>query len=878
MTAPLNPLTPTELKMLQGFLLQRSAKQLTLATSHAITQIAQDVELTSASLPLNIRRSMLLAASAMKQEQSARAMRISEELAELRVKPAMPESVGLLSIQEQELRIAAQKIDSKVKEILAGSTTAPHLGYSAFADRCAVVFETPKDEVNPIGSLMLARACTSVFRGLSDDPQVLAAFKPLLVERLAPAVTDVVLQCHRELIEKGVLQNWQPRVIDRETANSTIDKMIDRPPALPNPPNPLNPPLASNPAPSAKAAEMAPQASPKPLNSEYDRLVEAQKLAANSGEKLGQASLGNMPHPPDNISWLPTLQPVVEIERDAVAFAHSVNVLPYSRDSRHSYFGNARARLAASGMARGQLAAVDVVAALFDYVVDDKRMPESAKPLFWRLQQPSLALTLLDSAYLADEPRSLRRLIENFGAIVTAFPDDVSRGTELFRRLDTVVRAVEIVASSLQTRSAVMSRQVDLEFGKAANSITQLIDRIVRERQALEQTPDRRNRRDFGRRPTRAQEKSVTEKLQKLIADRFGTNQIPDSAREFISQVWMRHLRTSVLRDGEDSQQYKVSLQVVDDLLWSLDTAKRSKTRLANRIPPLIRLLTQGMREIGAKDEEYKPFFDELFLIHLRKMQGSKAVDTSLKESLGDAFLPIAVQKPDLPDLPTLTETTDLKQATAEAPLPELPELPKSVANSPIKFPPELLRQAGLLDKPKDLKDPKANAESRTDRIARLSKDFSVASPQIPTLGESAAIPAFLTNDAQKLSNPVTSNPISSNPIKATLTPNSADALQETGDDSVKLLDVLGNLNLTDYSADLKRRPLTFTQLSDAISVGSWVETVGRDGATHFAKVAWINHRRSVVLLVRSPDRKAQSLRMTDLQARVEERRFHLLG
>src|SRR5690606_9228916 len=69
--------------------------------------------------------------------------------------------------------------------------------------------------------------------------------------------------------------------------------------------------------------------------------------------------------------------------------------------------------------------------------------------------------------------------------------------------------------------------------------------------------------------------------------------------------------------------EFRVSLQVVDDLLWSLDEGdeRRSRRELAQRIPPLIRLMTQGVREIGAKDEEFKSFFDELFLIHLRRMQ-----------------------------------------------------------------------------------------------------------------------------------------------------------------------------------------------------------------------------------------------------------------
>src|SRR5690606_11798838 len=311
-------------------------------------------------------------------------------------------------------------------------------------------------------------------------------------------------------------------------------------------------------------------------------------------------------------------------ERDAVAFAHSIGEVPYSRNSRSRYFANVRKRLAEASATPAQLAVVDVVAAMFDYVVDDRRLPQAAHPLVWRLQQPALALALLDPGYLGDEPRSLRRLVENFGAIANAFADDLTRGSELYRRMETVVRAVEIVTSALQTRSAVMSRQVELAYTRAAGHVSQLIERIVRERSALESTPGRRNRRDYTRRPNRGQEREVTERIERLLEERLARHSVPESVQEFLRTVWVRHLRTAVLRDGEDSGEFRVALQVVDDLLWSLDdkgAGHVSRRELVQRIPPLIQVLTQGLRAIGAKEEEHRGFFDELFLIHLRRLQ-----------------------------------------------------------------------------------------------------------------------------------------------------------------------------------------------------------------------------------------------------------------
>src|SRR5690606_14726673 len=175
---------------------------------------------------------------------------------------------------------------------------------------------------------------------------------------------------------------------------------------------------------------------------------------------------------------------------------------------------------------------------------------------------------------------------------------------------------------ALQTRSSVIARQVEREYARAAQHVGQLIERVARERQSLEAAPDRRNRRDYSRRPGPDRERLATERIRELIEKRLVGSEVPESVREFLQNVWLRHLRTAALRSGEESTDFRVAMQVVDDLVWSLDSRDGgSRRELAERIPPLIRLIGQGGNEIGAKDDEYRAFFDELFLIHLRRMQ-----------------------------------------------------------------------------------------------------------------------------------------------------------------------------------------------------------------------------------------------------------------
>ena len=135
------------------------------------------------------------------------------------------------------------------------------------------------------------------------------------------------------------------------------------------------------------------------------------------------------------------------------------------------------------------------------------------------------------------------------------------------------------------------------------------------------------NRRDLLRRPSREREREATLAVTDLLQRKIVDQSLPESVTEFLQAVWVRHLRTTVLRDGKSSPNFLHALGVVDDLIWTLNEAQIeiSRDQLALRIPVVVQTLDAGARSVGLSDAQMQPFMDALFLAHLKRMQRSPA-------------------------------------------------------------------------------------------------------------------------------------------------------------------------------------------------------------------------------------------------------------
>lgn len=685
-------------------------------------------------------------------------------------------------------QILARELASNVRADFHG--TYPH-----YLKRLeALTTETLRDDEHPLGARALSLALVFALKPFGHTQPISLHLRPILLATAAEPLARLIAACDQKLIQAGVLAE-APAASRKPPRN----RLIGGGSGLRSSSGQGIDPYIAVPDTDDAASSFVRHASRQVLNDIRASVVMAENPVSGS---RAQRQAG--------YRRAETLPRIDSIERDAVAFAQQHAVAPYSQEARHLFFRQIHEQLVAAGADTAVLAILDLVHALFDYSASDRRLPEAARILLWRLQMPAVTLASLDAGYLGDDSRSVRRLVEQLAAISIAYPEEMRPNRPLYQRLQTVVRAVEIVAHAFHIRSQVLSEQVQTEYRRATRGMKQLLGNLARSRQEVQAEVRRQpNRRDYSRRPSRMRESTVSEDIRRLLDHRLGDSRVPESVSVFLQDVWLRHLRTAALRDGTSSQSYQVALKVVDDLLWTLGKEganPKARDELIQCIPPMLSMLTAGIEDVGAKPEDYSAFFDEIFLIHLRRLQGQG----------GSAATLIARETEAVSSMTPGGESWD-----------------------------SLVRGAA----------------------AGAGHDDGGRSASWPTVQEA---PASSAQGGMAGGRATYGHAVDGGASGAMVT----DACSAAAA-SARLQEMIAATPMDDLSSFPTRLAVPIDNFTEAFRPGQWLELVGRDGRSTFAKVVWLNERRTMVLLLlKQPGQRIMTRQISSLMKRVRQGRL----
>ena len=252
---------------------------------------------------------------------------------------------------------------------------------------------------------------------------------------------------------------------------------------------------------------------------------------------------------------------------------------------------------------------MDVIALLFDYVFRDPSIPESLRELFGRLQVPVVKVGLLDRTFFSDRQHPARKFLDHLAAAAIGAQGD-PRYFEAFQRIAQTV--IDDVSYSFEIDVAA--------FAQADRKLTSFIES---ERHSTETAAEP----DVATALANEEKEEDRSAVRAQVRDKLGGMEVPFEVRSFTETVWADYLAQVRQREGPEGPGLAKGLKAVDDLLWSITAKERTaqKARLTKMVPALVVSLRTGCKALNLEPERTKPFFDELYRLHMEAIKPAVA-------------------------------------------------------------------------------------------------------------------------------------------------------------------------------------------------------------------------------------------------------------
>lgn len=240
---------------------------------------------------------------------------------------------------------------------------------------------------------------------------------------------------------------------------------------------------------------------------------------------------------------------------------------------------------------------VNLVGMLFDYILNDRNLAIPMKALIGRLQIPVLKIAILDKTFFDKTSHPARLLLNELSSAGIGW----SNSAELKR--DAAYDKIESIV---------------LRVLNGFGDDMALISELVSELRDFVQTDQHRNNKVEARvkeaETGRAKTKQAKVTVQRLINQKACGLRLPSNIGQFLSDSFSRVMVLLCVRNGQDSNEWREALNVMDDLLWSaqaLETSEDMESRDA-LIDTLVPRLATHLELINLGEEDRQSLLDDI--------------------------------------------------------------------------------------------------------------------------------------------------------------------------------------------------------------------------------------------------------------------------
>lgn len=245
-------------------------------------------------------------------------------------------------------------------------------------------------------------------------------------------------------------------------------------------------------------------------------------------------------------------------------------------------------RVAASP-ARDDSDAMNFVAMLFDYILNDRNLAIPMKALIARLQIPIIRLAILDKSFFEKSNHPARQLLNELSSAGIGW----SASSELKR--DALYNFIESIVLRVLNDFA---DNPDL-FETLVAELREFLKKDLKRRLLMEK---RVKEIETGKAKTRAAKETV----QNLINEMASGQRVPPEIGKFISETWSKALIFACLKEGTESDLWAHHVGVMADLLKIIQPLQREDDIAARDavVPDLMDTIESALVDLKIADRE----------------------------------------------------------------------------------------------------------------------------------------------------------------------------------------------------------------------------------------------------------------------------------
>ena len=300
---------------------------------------------------------------------------------------------------------------------------------------------------------------------------------------------------------------------------------------------------------------------------------------------------------------------------------------------------------------------IDLVGMLFEYIVQDRNLPAHIQSVLSRLQIPYLKVAILDRHLFAQRAHPARRLLDALAEAGKGWTEESDRDQRLYSH---ILGAVEAVLRDFDDDISIFERELA--------TFNAFIEQNQKRSELAEQRATDATR---GREKLQHARTVAAREILKRIDQR----ELPPIIHTVLSRPWANYLVLTLLRQGDDSEEWRNALRFADEFVWSAlpKTNDAEHQRLRALLPHLEKALRHGLATVAYHDSDVKQVMQELGQFYRHVLAGQE-VETRLAKDVIEHNAAIVTSSP---------ETVDTSVADPEAIV--LQAAPAPATRSPVE-------------------------------------------------------------------------------------------------------------------------------------------------------------------------------------------------